>query len=348
MVRGDAPGRVNLMGEHTDYNRGLVLPTVLPHRTVVELTAREDLRVRVRSLGFGEAEYALGGERPRGGWLDYVQGCTAALLAAGHRLRGFDAEIRSDVPVGAGVSSSAALEVALLRALREAFQLTLDDVGLARVGQEAENAFVGARVGIMDQLVASLGRPGTALFLDTADLRHEVVPLPASLELAVIDSGVAHDHADGRYNARRAECEEICRRLGIASLRELPPEGARALAALPERLARRARHVARENERVRRAVAALRAGDAPALGALFDASHASQRDDYEVSTAAVDRLAEVFRSDPAVYGARLTGGGFGGAIVAAVHAGEARAVALRVSEVYERSTTVRARIIVPA
>src|SRR5690606_11464768 len=279
-----APGRVNLIGEHTDYNGGYVLPTPIPQRTMVELRIRSDDRVRAWSREYGSwQEYRLGEERRRGDWLDYVMGCTYALRTAGHELGGVELRIASDVPVGSGLSSSAALEVAVLRAIRAAFALTLDDVELALLGQRAENELVGAPVGAMDQLCASLGEPGVALFIDTRSLALRRIPLPADIDLLVIDSGVAHDHASGDYRTRRAECEEAARRLGVSLLRELGPEDLPRIASLPAPLDRRVRHVLSENQRVLAAVAAIERGERRTLGRLFADSHASMRDDYEVS-----------------------------------------------------------------
>ncbi|TMB50894.1 MAG: galactokinase, partial [Deltaproteobacteria bacterium] len=189
-VTADAPGRVNLIGEHTDYNQGFVLPTPIPQRTVAELAPRADEQVRAASasLAGAVAEYALGAETPGRGWLDYVQGLTWALRADGALILGFDLRVASSVPIGAGLASSAALEVAVLRALRAAFRLPLDDVELALLGQRAENEFVGARVGVMDQMAASLGVEGRALLIDTRSLERRSVPLPAAAELLVIDS----------------------------------------------------------------------------------------------------------------------------------------------------------------
>ena len=209
-VAADAPGRVNLIGEHTDYNGGFVLPTAIPQRTRVELAPRDDEAVRVASTakdGGDVLTFTLGAERPGRGWLDYVQGVTRLLRTGGHALRGFDARIDSAVPLGSGLSSSASLSVSLLRALRSAFGLALDDVAIARLGQRAENEFVGAQVGIMDPMAASLADEGTALFLDARSLAFERVPLPNGAELVVLNSGVAHDHAAGDYNTRRAECD---------------------------------------------------------------------------------------------------------------------------------------------
>ena len=347
-VTADAPGRVNLIGEHTDYNQGFVLPMPIPQRTVAELAPRADEQVRAASASLtGEVEqYALGAETPGRGWLDYVQGLTWALRADGALILGFDLRLASSVPIGAGLASSAALEVAVLRALRAAFRLPLDDVELALLGQRAENEFVGARVGVMDQMAASLGVGGRALLIDTRSLEHRSVALPAGAELVVIDSGVAHRNRAGGYNARRAECERACGLLGVRALRDLAAADLPQLAALPDPLARRVRHVVGENERVRAALAALEAGDVVRLGALLDASHASLRDDYEVSTPEVDRLVEIARAQPETLGARLTGGGFGGAIVALVGRGAAAAVAERITRGFTRQTGRSATVLV--
>ena len=345
MVRAEAHGRVNLMGEHTDYNLGLVLPTLIPHRTAVELAPSADDRVVVRSAVFGETSYRLGAESRSGDWADYAMACTAILRQSDMAIGGFQATIESSVPVGAGVSSSAAFLVALLRALREAFALEFDDTTLALVAQRAEVEFVGARVGIMDQLAASRGRLGEALLLDTADLSVERVPIPVEVALVVIDSGVRHAHAAGDYNKRRAECEEAAKLLGVASLRNV--RDLNEIDRLPPLLQHRVRHVVTENERVREAAVMLSGGDVERLGALFDASHASQRNDYDVSIAEVDALAEALRHAGA-YGARLTGGGFGGAVVAVARLGSERDVATAARHTYERRSGRKARVIVPA
>ena len=350
-VTADAPGRVNLIGEHTDYNGGFVLPVAIPQRTRVELTPRDDNRARVFSRDLpadGLVEFSLGSEAPGRGWLDYVQGVAAVLRLEGHRLGGFDARIQSDVPVGSGLSSSAALEVALLRALRSAFGLAIDDVELARLGQVAENSFVGARVGIMDQMAASLADEHSALFIDTRSLDHRRVPIPADAELAVVNSGVAHAHAEGDYNTRRRECEQASERLGVRELRDVDLDGLPRVFRLPAPLDRRARHVITENARVLAAVEALETADLSHLGTLFYESHASMRDDYEVSVPEIDLLVDLARHEPDVYGARLTGGGFGGSVVILARAGLAGTVAKRVAESYqERSGRIPA-VLVPA
>jgi galactokinase len=349
-VEAHARGRVNLIGEHTDYNGGRVLPTPVPQRVRVALARRPDGVVRVWSAAFSTdacAEYSLGREAPRGTWVDYIQGLTAVVRAAGFRLGGADVLIASDLPPGAGLGSSAALEVAVLRALRAAFDLPIDDVRLAQLGQQAESAFVGAPVGIMDQLVASLGTPGVALFIDTRTLATESVPLAPGMGLVVLDTGVRHAHARGAYRVRRRECEQAAAALGVPALGDLGLDALPRLAALPTPLDRRARHVVTENARVLDAVEALRRGELDALGALFAASHASMRDDFAVSTPEVEALVAAGGADADVFGARLTGGGFGGAVVMLVRAGREAAVSARVARRYAEQTGRVATVLVP-
>lgn len=330
---GSAPGRVNLIGEHTDHNDGLVLPTPIALRTTVEISGRGDTAVRVQSDtgGFAPVEARTTALRRTGTWADHVLGAAAMLAADGMTLDGFDARVRSDIPPGAGLASSAALIVATLRALREAFALRLDDHQIAELAHRAEVEFVGAPVGRMDQLVCSLGRAGEALFMDMRSGAMEAVPLAAlGADITVIDSGIRHDHATGAYRERREECAAAARALGVATLRDVPP--GLDLSRLPAPLARRVRHVTGENLRVEAAVIALRAGDAAALGELLDASHASLRDDFEVSMPAIDRIVEAARRDAECYGARITGGGFGGCVLLLARRGSGRAVAERALE----------------
>jgi galactokinase len=348
--RADAPGRVNLIGEHTDYHDGFVLPTVLPQRTHVEVARGVGRRVRVWSANVSDAivEYELGAEVPGRGWLDYVQGVTSTLTRRGIRLTGVDVRITSAVPVGAGVSSSAALEVSLLRALRSLFVLPLDDLDIARVGQGAEVDFVGAPVGIMDQMACSLAADHEALFLDTRSLVFERVPLPVSAGLIVIDSGVTHRHADGEYATRRRESFAAAEALGVTHLRDIASTATARFEMLPPLLARRARHIVTENDRVRRMVEALRDRDMGRAGSLLNASHASMRDDYEVSTADVDLLVAIGQSDSAVFGARLTGGGFGGAVVMLADAARAAEAAKAIHETYQRRSSRPSRVLLPS
>jgi galactokinase len=349
-VTARAPGRVNLIGEHTDYNDGFVLPAPIPQGTDVELGRRPDRRIRAYSEDIKDAaicEYELGSEARGGGWLDYVMGVTQALSREGCEIGGADIWIRSEVPLGAGLSSSAALEVSLLRALRAAFSLELDDVRIALLGQRAENDLVGAPVGIMDQMASSLAAPGTALFLDTRSLEKRLVPLPRGAELIVVSSGVTHNHAAGDYKTRRAECERAAEMLGVASLREVGSADLGRISALPDPLGRRARHVVTENLRVLAAVHAMEVEDLARLGELFYASHQSMRDDYEISIPEIDALVELAREDPDILGARLTGGGFGGSVVMLAKRGSAAAAAPRIASLYAQKTGKTPAILVP-
>ncbi len=350
LVCTSAPGRVNLIGEHTDYNGGFVLPTVIPQRTVVELAPRPGGTVRALSVNAGKPvpfEYIAGTESKRSRWTDYLQGITWVLGAAGFSVGGADIRIDSTVPLGSGLSSSAALEIALLRAFREAFTLPIDDVQMALMGQRAENEFVGAPVGVMDQMACTLAGDRQALFLDTRSLDWTVIPLPDAAELVVLNSGVAHNHARGDYRTRRAECEEAARRLGVAQLRDLDLQDLPRVADLPDPLGRRARHVVTEDARVLAAVRALGDGDLDALGQLFYASHDSMRDDYEVSIPEIDVIVDLARAMPDVYGARLTGGGFGGSVVMLARPGAAADVARRVAATYARRTGMTPTVLVP-
>jgi galactokinase len=345
-----APGRVNLIGEHTDYNGGFVLPAAIPLRTQVELTPRADNVVRVWSAQFPTAEastYELGSEKQGSDWLDYVKGMTWS-LASVSRLRGFDARVASDVPVGSGLSSSAALEIALGRALRQAFDIPLDDVALAVAAQRAETDFVGAPVGIMDQMVCSLATTSGALWIDTRTLRYEAVPLPENAALLVIDSGVSHKHTGGEYRTRRDECMRAAAALGVAELRDVGSSDLNRINQLPEPLNRRARHVVTENARVGETVQALRSGDLAAAGRLFGESHASMRDDFDVSIPAIDALVDRATRMPGVYGARLTGGGFGGSIVALAARSNARETAAAIVDGHTRAGFGAARALLPA
>jgi galactokinase len=348
-IHTEAPGRVNLIGEHTDYNGGFVLPTTIPQRTFIQLTPRADGAVRACSENTGEGvgTFTLGEETPGRGWLDYVQGATTILRAEGLRVGGFDLLVRSEIPVGSGLSSSAALSISLFRALRIAFQFDLDDRRIAHLAQRVENQFVGAQVGIMDPMACSLGEAGHALFLDTRSLTEERVPLPGNVEWIILHSGVAHDHSAGDYNSRRAECEKACALLGVRQLRDLDITDLPRVENLPEPLNRRARHVITENARVLDAVQAMKMGDLMELGRLFCASHASQRDDYQVSVPTVDWLVELANREPDVYGARLTGGGFGGSIVLFAKAGTGGDVARRITRTFAEQSHHQPTILVP-
>ena len=350
-IIGEAPGRVNLIGEHTDYSGGFVLPTVIPQTTAVAVAANADPQARVWSAAVPHdqqhARFTVGQESRAGSWVDYVQGATAVLRAAGHSLGGFDAVIRSAVPLGSGLSSSASLTVAVLRALRDLFQLRIDDVVLAGLARRIETDFIGVPIGVMDPIACSLGTPNHALFLDTRDLTWQLVRIASSAEFAVIDSGISHNHSTGGYRIRRRECEEATRALGVSELRDLTEADLGKLDALTDVLHRRARHVITENARVLAAVDALRKRDMPRFGALMDASHVSLRDDYEVSTPEIDRLVALARQQRGVLGARITGGGFGGAIVVLTQAGHAASAAAAVAHGGRNTLGLRPQVLVP-
>ncbi len=314
-VAAFAPGRVNLIGEHTDYNDGLALPFAIDAGVRVDATATGDQTIHAHAADLVATDtYMLGGEAPSpGGWRAFVRGATAELAAAGLPLRGASLEIEGTIARGAGLSSSAALEVALCLAL-----LALADADvvppwpLARICSRVENEWVGANTGLLDQLASLCGREHSAMRID---FRSGVIePVPLRLDgwrLVTLDSGVRHSHAESGYNDRRRECGEACEALGISSLRELEPA---MLDALPAPLDRRARHIYEENARVDACVEALSRGDLPAVGALLDASHASLRDLYEVSTPELDAAVELLHAGGAA-GARLMGGGFGGSVL---------------------------------
>lgn len=326
MAEGEGHARANLLGEHTDYNDGYVLPTPLTYRTVVAAGPASDLApgtVRAHAVGFVETRERHIEQPAQGDWMDYVAGSLWALKDAGFDLPPVEMAIASDVPMGAGLSSSAALELAVLRAARAVADLDIEDRRLAIIGRAAENHYVGMPCGVMDQMVAALGTPGSALFIDTRDLSTRLVDLPDDHVVAVIHCGVSHRLTAGDYATRKAECEAACAALGVAALRDVSVADLDTVMALPDPLCRRARHVVTENARVLEGLDALAKADAATFGRLMDDSHASQRDDYEVSIPEIDALVESAKRQGA-RGARLTGGGFGGSIVALVEKGRYR------------------------
>jgi galactokinase len=341
IASGEAPGRVNLLGEHTDYNDGFVLPVAIPQRTRVELAPSGRDVYTLHAEALHESDRFTLDAPPATHFARYVHGCLKLVEAAGAKLVPLDIHVSSTVPIGVGLSSSAALEVATLRALREWLELDLDDVGIARLAQRAEVEFAGVHCGIMDQMAASLADASHMLFLDTRSFDRRLVPLPTGAEILVLDSGMPRALAASGYNRRRAECEEASRRLGVAALRDV--EDPAAVEALDEPYRRRARHVVTENRRV---LDALEATGAKEFGQLMDASHRSLSEDYEVSTTELDLLVDLLRQCREVYGARLTGAGFGGACVALCRTGSARTVGRRVLERYRKSGH-RGRLLVP-
>jgi galactokinase len=324
-----APGRVNLIGEHTDYNEGFVLPFAINKRTVLALGLRDDAVIRIASSFADEvAEIAIADLAPSalGGWSAYPFGVAWAIGEFGGDLAavpGVDIYIDSVVPVGAGLSSSAAIESAVALALNDVWQLGFDRPTLAKIGQLAENKAVGAPTGIMDQSASLLGKQDSAVFLDCRSLEAQVIDLgfaAAGLELLIIDTGVSHSHSTGGYASRRASCEEGARVMGVPALRDLSVDDLpRAQELLDDETFRRVRHVVTENQRVLDTVRALREEGPSAIGELMDASHRSMRDDFEISVPELDLAVETALANGAI-GARMTGGGFGGAAIALVSA----------------------------
>jgi galactokinase len=313
-----APGRINLIGEHTDYSGGLVMPAAVNRWCVVAAAPRSDRRLRLVAETLGErAELDLADLAPRGAWSDYVAGVAQVLSGAGVPVRGADLWITSTVPIGGGLSSSAAIEVATALALLALADRTAAPLQVAQWAQRAENAFVGMPCGLMDPFAAAHGAAGKAMMLNCGALTWTEVPLPATARFLVIDSLVRHALVDGGYAERRRDCEAAAAILGVDRLGEATPallEAARD--RTPPRAMLRARHVVEESLRVQAAAKALQVGDLAALGSLMDRSHASLRDLMAVSTPEVDALAAIARRTPGVLGARIMGGGFGGSVIA--------------------------------
>ena len=332
-----APGRINLIGEHTDYNDGFVLPFAIPQAAYVAAAPRTDGRWRFRSVDLDETvELGAEGLVPgTPGWASYLAGVVWALRQAGHTVGGADLVLTSDVPLGAGLSSSAAIECAALAALADLNALQIAPVDRAKLARVAENAYVGAPTGLLDQAASTLCRADHALFLDCRSLETQQVPLAvtgAGLEILVVDTRTRHSHVDGEYAARRASCETAARILGVPALRDVTDLDA-ALAQLPELEAKRVRHVVTEDARVLAAMDALAAADYAELGRLMTASHASMRDDYEITETSVDLAVETALASGAL-GARMTGGGFGGCVLALVRAEDADRVGDAVREAF--------------
>jgi galactokinase len=350
-----APGRVNLIGEHTDYNDGFVLPAALQQCTWIAAAARPEPRLRVSSLRAGETlEFALddADPRPRRDWSDYVRGVAIMLQRDGYRLTGADMLIDSDVPVGSGLSSSAALEVASGFAMLDSAGQAIDLTRLALSCQRAENEFVGMRCGVMDQFASCRGAADRVLLLDCRSLEFRLSPVDPSVRLVICNSIVHHELAGSEYNRRREQCEE-----GVARLKTVLPS-VRALrdvtigdlaqhgALLSELVLRRCRHVVTENDRVQRAAAALEAGQVGEVGRLMNASHVSMRDDYEISCREIDILVELAGRVDGVLGARMTGGGFGGCTINLVRVAAVDRFADEVGRAYKEATGITPQFLV--
>ena len=341
-----APGRVNLIGEHTDYNDGFVMPAAINFFTWLAISPRSDSTVNIRSRAFTEpVTVVLNGDlRPRHAWSDYVVGIIEQIRQSGKKLAGADILIQSEVPMGSGLSSSAAIEVAAGFSLLRTNRYTVDRTELALLCQRAENLFVGIRCGIMDQFISCNGTVDHALMLDCRSLDFRLLPLSSASRMVICNTMVKHDHASGEYNKRRDECET-----GVLMLREFIPE-IRALRdvstreleqyreKLPETIYRRCRHVVSENERVQRAAKALEQHDMKQFGTLMAQSHASLRDDYEVSSRELDLMVEIANRQPEIFGARMTGGGFGGCTINLVEGSHAESFRDNVAKEYKKAT----------
>ncbi len=348
-----APGRVNLIGEHTDYNHGYVLPAAIDRSIVIAGRGRSDRTVRLHSLDFNEAaEFNLDSvERDaRHPWSNYVRGVSKFLESDGHTLSGADLVFGGDVPRESGLSSSAALEVAAVAFWKKLLGLKLDPVYAVKLARRAENDFVGVPCGVMDQFASALARQGHALFLDCRDLSFRHVPLRADVKIVVCNSGVRRALAQSEYELRLRQCRQAVAQLGTAglavkSLRDVDLEDLEmASDALGDLLLRRARHIVTENARVLEGVRALEGGDLDRFGELMVASHESLRDDYEVSSKELDVLVELARKQPGVFGARMTGAGFGGCTVNLVHADAAETFGDRVREGYQQALGLNAEV----
>ena len=316
-ITASAPGRVNLIGEHTDYNGGWVFPAALSVRLDVQLTPRSDEQVVVSADGFPETARRAIGDAAEGHWSDPALGAIYEAIALGLLENGADLAIHSTIPAGSGLSSSAALIVAILKAAREHAASTLSDTEMAVAARRVENEFIGVPCGIMDQMAVAIAQPGQAMALDTATLEYRLVTLPITHDLVVLHSGYTRKLSDGRYRQRKEECDAAKQALGTQDLCLLDPQLIEDTAALDDIARRRARHCATEHRRVLAAIEALEAGDMCQFGALMIASHASMRDDFEVSIPPIDALV-ADAVDLGAVGARLTGGGFGGCIVACI------------------------------
>ncbi|MEU6507253.1 galactokinase [Streptomyces sp. NPDC046942] len=348
-----APGRVNLIGEHTDYNDGFVMPFALPHQAVAAVSRRDDgvLRLHSDDIEGGVAELRLDALAPGSDsdWTAYPAGVVWALREAGHAITGADVHLSSTVPTGAGLSSSAALEVVIALALGDLYDLGLQRWQLARLCQRAENVYVGAPTGIMDQTASACCEQGHALFLDTRDLSQQQIPFDLAAEglrLLVVDTQVKHAHSGGEYGKRRAGCEKGAALLGVDALRDIPYDG---LDAALERLGdeeevrRLVRHVVTEDERVERVVGLLRAGDTRAIGPVLTEGHASLRDDFRISCAELDLVVDTALTSGAL-GARMTGGGFGGSAIVLTEATEVDTLTKAIEEAFAAARFTAPRV----
>jgi galactokinase len=366
IVIAQAPGRVNLIGEHTDYNEGFTLPLAIERYTTVRLKKRETdtSASRFRSLALDESAFwtpdasrFLSNEptptSPSSGtvaaapnWSKYVAGVIHQFAKRGHAIPAVELSIETDVPLGGGVSSSAALEVAVAMAMQQLLGTNLDGLAIAKLCQQAEHDYAGVPCGIMDQLSSVFGRTNELMLMDCRTNHLEFIPASADLAFVVVNSRVKHNLADGEYRVRRQQCENACRLLGVPSLRDVETEQLEsAKGKLPDLVYRRARHVVSENARTVQAAACLKSGQWEQVGHLMNASHVSMREDYEITCPEIDALVEIAQSlgrAGGVFGARMTGGGFGGCIVVLSEAPQAEQIARAIGDLYQTSIGITA------
>ncbi|HNO93822.1 MAG TPA: galactokinase [Anaerolineales bacterium] len=345
-----APGRVNLIGEHTDYNDGFVLPMAIDREVMIALRPREDETVRLFSLDLEtESAFELSSLTREGDWIEYPKGIAYELLKAGFNLKGFDAIMTGDVPRGAGLSSSAAVELAVARAFSAVSGFEWNAPAMAKLAQKAENEWVGVNCGIMDQMASAACKENYALFLDCRSLEIQHAPLPKGVSVVILDTSTRRGLVDSAYNERRSQCEEAARWFGVKALRDVKVEELQKWkvgSELSEVAFRRARHIVTENERVLEAIDVMRKGNVKRLGELFNASHDSLRDDFEVTNDALNIVVECAREQSSCYGARMTGAGFGGCAVALVAEEKTTEFVKAVSAAYKQRSSLEASIYV--
>ena len=344
-----APGRVNLIGEHTDYNDGFVLPMAIDRAVYMAIRPRTDGCVELYSLDYQElGRFELANIKHHdSGWLEYIKGTVWAMQTAGMRVCGLEGVLVGDVPLGAGLSSSAALEMATARAFTAVSNQPWNPAEMAKIGQKAENKWVGVKTGIMDQMISAAGKVDHALLIDCRSLETEAVPLPPGTTVVIMDTSTRRGLVDSAYNERREQCEAAAAFFNVSALRDLDEATFNAHAQeLDDLTRRRAKHVVTENARVLKACAAMRAGDAVAFGQLMNASHASMQNDFEISNAALNTMAALARQQPGCYGARMTGGGFGGCAVALVDTDSVDDFVTAVTSAYTAATQLTPQIYV--
>jgi galactokinase len=356
-----APGRVNLIGEHTDYNDGFVLPMAIDHAVWIALRPRDDSVVRINSLDLKlAADFELDSLSKGEGWVEYLKGVAHELQIENYKLRGWEGVMAGDVPIGAGLSSSAAVELATTRAFASVSGFEWDAVEMAKIGQKAENHWVGVNCGIMDQMASAASKAGHALFLDCRSLEIQHVPVPADVAVVVMDTSTRRGLVDSAYNERRSQCEQAARYFGVKALRDVgvnefeerrrhhpatkgSVEGKREVS---DAVWRRAKHIITEDQRVLDAIKAMHMGDIKTMGKLFNESHMSLRDDFEVTNEALNQIVESALEQGGCYGARMTGAGFGGCAVALVEKEKAQSFAEAVSMAYRQRSGLDASVYV--